>query len=320
MTSSYHKCDQNSGIKKVPLFNGPYISSTALREVAFYEHCKHKNIATYYGHTIVSNDNHIEIHIQLKDYPHSLFDFIATENSNRNREYSFRKIFSGVTRALMYLHKQEILHGDIKPENIALNDDYESVFIDFGGISVRDKDGKYGKSVTTFEYASPEYSDAIYYGKCNDIWALGMTMLFYFVGDYVATFDSLEEVSAYYKRNSGRLPSHVFRRVPYRYRKLILKMLDPEYQERMTIGEVARVLRVTDVDTIAKSGIKDCRSERSVFIESSDQTVLQTLVPLLIDPWGRPPRFDTVEDRAAVVSILTTIKCRMFFMLDRYDE
>lgn len=61
------------------------------------------------------------------------------------------KIFYNITKAIRNLHNLGISHGDIKPENILINDNYEVQIIDFG-LSCLDNCKTFG----TIVYNSPE--------------------------------------------------------------------------------------------------------------------------------------------------------------------
>lgn len=84
-------------------------------------------------------------------------------------------IWRDISSALRYLHSHDIVHNDLKPENIILrsNLDGGAVLCDFGIAT----SGLRTHCGGTPCYISPEflYNER---GRPSDIWALGITMLF----------------------------------------------------------------------------------------------------------------------------------------------
>lgn len=94
------------------------------------------------------------------------------------------KLLHDVAAALEYLHEHDIVHQDIKPDNILLDDNCNFLVTDFG-ISVAstgDSDlssGSYG----TQAYMAPERFSGTPVVKASDIWSLGATAFELATGD-----------------------------------------------------------------------------------------------------------------------------------------
>lgn len=87
------------------------------------------------------------------------------------------RIWLQATAALHYLHNERcILHGDIKPQNVLLSDDHQTVRLcDFGhsrSLNSHDKGGG------THNYVAPEYLLEGGRSAASDVWSLGVTMLY----------------------------------------------------------------------------------------------------------------------------------------------
>ncbi|KAI5172663.1 NUAK family, SNF1-like kinase [Nematocida sp. LUAm3] len=86
-----------------------------------------------------------------------------------------KQIISQLIDALIFLHKKNIAHLDIKPENILLNSNYRIKLIDFGSSKISLKNGSIEAYGGTPQYASPEaISGGIYNGFLSDSWSLGV--------------------------------------------------------------------------------------------------------------------------------------------------
>ncbi|KAI0121333.1 kinase-like domain-containing protein [Xylariales sp. AK1849] len=88
-------------------------------------------------------------------------------------------IWSQMASGLAYLHSMSIIHDDVKPDNIMWSGEHKrSVLIDFGAALLNMPEGYFNPSGTP-SYAPPEFLSQKK-GAKDDIWALGITMLFAF--------------------------------------------------------------------------------------------------------------------------------------------
>ena len=86
------------------------------------------------------------------------------------------KLLLGVSKGLLYLHKNNILHRDIKPKNILIGNDNEAKIIDFGLSKIQRKLDKAFDSYGSLSFMAPEiFSDRGYNDLC-DVWSFGITM------------------------------------------------------------------------------------------------------------------------------------------------
>src|SRR3546814_12958222 len=87
-------------------------------------------------------------------------------------------MFIPMARGLERAHRVGVLHRDIKPPNIIINDDGRSVLIDFG--SARFESGEATSTKVTFHtppYAAIEqYVRTFQQGPWTDIYALGVLL------------------------------------------------------------------------------------------------------------------------------------------------
>ncbi|KAK8885290.1 hypothetical protein M9Y10_040736 [Tritrichomonas musculus] len=87
-----------------------------------------------------------------------------------------KKILTGFLEAIKYLHNNGISHGDIKSENILLDDFYSPKLCDFGFCRLSQFAGDDSKNGTLY-YAAPElFVKGQFDTFKTDIWAIGITL------------------------------------------------------------------------------------------------------------------------------------------------
>ncbi|KAE8187295.1 hypothetical protein CF328_g6962 [Tilletia controversa] len=148
-----------------------------------------------------SNGPVIEVHIH--EQSQSLDEDVA-------REY-FAQILLGIE----YLHSNEIVHRDIKPDNILLTSDRQICkIVDFGvsEIFLKPNEDKLAKSAGTPAFMSPELCTAgtgDVHAMADDIWALGVTLYCMVVGRLPFEKSQIYELFETIKNDEPEYPSHL---------------------------------------------------------------------------------------------------------------
>lgn len=105
-----------------------------------------------------------------------LFDRIV--HKGRFTEHDASLVILQIVEAISYLHQNDIVHRDVKPENVLyLNelDQSNVVLADFGiAKKLLGPDDKLTSSAGSFGYAAPEVVQGMEHGKPCDIWSLGV--------------------------------------------------------------------------------------------------------------------------------------------------
>jgi len=149
-----------------------------LREVEIHSQLNHKNIVKLY----VAWEGHDSFNMLLENASHGdMFDLIynAPFDIRMNKQFIFEKILNPLVDAIYYLHSHDIAHTDIKPENVAFDQDGRLLLLDFG-LAVRLYTDTY-EAIFTQEYRAPEVCNGNV-DKCKidpkklDIWCLGLLL------------------------------------------------------------------------------------------------------------------------------------------------
>ncbi|ORX85195.1 Pkinase-domain-containing protein [Anaeromyces robustus] len=104
-----------------------------------------------------------------------LFDYI--EFNKEIPEEKIKKMFYQICKSIQFLHHNNIVHRDIKDENIIVDEDCNTELIDFGSSSHYNKKQTFDTFCGTIDYASPEVlTGHPYVGPPQDVWALGILL------------------------------------------------------------------------------------------------------------------------------------------------
>jgi len=152
------------------------------------------------------------------------------------------QILSKCCRALDYAHRRGIVHRDVKPDNILIDQQGEPYIMDFGIA----KDREQGLNLTATKatmgtpyYMSPEQAngEVQHVGPLSDVYSLGATMFHLLTGRVPFVGDTLFSLMMQVISNEVEVPSEVARRVlgrkiPQELDVLCLKAMEKEAGRR----------------------------------------------------------------------------------------
>lgn len=153
------------------------------REVGILMNVNHPTIIKFIGYSTTDflEEQNITLIMELATNG-SLQDVIKKlENNYGPADYtntSRQIILIGVARGMKYLHDRNILHRDLKPGNILLDEYFHPLITDFGMSKIAEIGHTYSQTQFggTLQYMAPEIHRGDRYGPEADVYAFGILM------------------------------------------------------------------------------------------------------------------------------------------------
>ena len=103
----------------------------------------------------------------------NLFDLVKSNKFRGMKLSVIKKFAQSIARALSFVHRKKIIHGDLKPENVLLQQYGRTgvKVIDFGSSVYTD--GKLLTYVQSRFYRAPEVILGCHYDTAVDMWSFG---------------------------------------------------------------------------------------------------------------------------------------------------
>ncbi|XP_010116636.1 PREDICTED: PAS domain-containing serine/threonine-protein kinase, partial [Chlamydotis macqueenii] len=161
------------------------------QEIAILLKLQHPNIIKVLD--VFENEHFFQLVMEKHGSGLDLFTFI--DNQPNLDEPLASYIFRQLVSAVGYLHCRNILHRDIKDENIVIAEDFTIKLVDFGSTAYMEPGKLFYTFCGTIEYCSPEVlSGKPYHGPELEMWSLGVTLYTLVFGEN--PFCELEEAMA----------------------------------------------------------------------------------------------------------------------------
>ncbi|RLN39062.1 serine/threonine-protein kinase GRIK1-like [Panicum miliaceum] len=156
---------------------------------------------------------------------------------NGLEEATARNYLRDIIYGLMYLHSHNVIHGDIKPDNLLVTSSGNVKIGDFSVSQVfEDDDDMLWRSPGTPVFTAPECCQgSAYHGRASDTWAVGVTLYCMISGHYPFLGDTLQETYDKIANDPVQIPGDVNPQLA----DLIQRLLCKDPGDRITLQAAA---------------------------------------------------------------------------------
>lgn len=223
-------------ISKVSEFNSVYEDQAVVfREVAILKDLHHKYILRLYD--FYEESDRFLLVLEYAGGKDLLDRVVAKVNYS---EADARDLFQCLVRAVQYIHNHDVVHRDLKLENVLMKSETDDIDIrigDFGlatyciGDLILDQAG-------TPRYIAPEVVRGVPYGKRVDVWALGVILYILLSGQF--PFDEIRRGTLFCKIKAGAytFDHEHWTDVHEEAQDLIRNILQTDPTQRFTLEEI----------------------------------------------------------------------------------
>lgn len=252
--TGYDSADESQKLYAIKIFE----QNTEIfyeKEIAIYEYLSSKFTLEIYNHGTgfisseknsekFSSDNKKLINYIILELAENgeLFDYLYFTKKPFDEKIAC-KIFYSIVKIIEYLHKKNIAHCDIKPENILVNNKFELKIIDFSfSHLLKDKTELINSYQGTKQYCSPEsLKHGLSYDPFkHDIFSLGIVLFILAMGSF--PFFSTSFNDKYYRyivlKRYNSFWSYHKKDISDEFKDLFIKLVQFDPKERIGIEEI----------------------------------------------------------------------------------
>lgn len=206
-----------------------------LREVLIMKMLSHPNIVNLIE---VIDDPNTDNFYMVLEYVEGKWDCEGSGPPGGLGEATARKYLRDIVSGLIYLHSHNIVHLDIKPQNLLVSHDGNVKIADFSVSQAFEGDNdELRRSPGTPVITAPECCLGLTYrGKAADTWAVGVTLYYMVMGCFPFMGETLQDQYDKIVNDPLRLPDDLNPQLQNLLEGLLCK--DPK--QRMTLDAVAQ--------------------------------------------------------------------------------
>lgn len=250
-------------VKEISKVSAKMQISTIKKEVSILQQLEHKNIVNFLGHI----ESEEKLYIMMDLIHGGTLKNLITNRSEKLNENNIRVIFRNLLEAIDYLHSREIVHRDLKLENIMIdnpNDLSTIKLIDFGVSDQTLYDDKtYKDHCGTLIYMAPEQFGGKVYNKSVDIFSCGIILYMLLNNGEHPIYVNGDTKEIYEKKLKNMIITFKNENISIIARNLITKLLHMNPFKRYTVNDALKHPWITlnKLDNIPKSYIEKFNDE-----------------------------------------------------------
>eukprot|EP00039_Didymoeca_costata_P030836 m.31657 g.31657 ORF g.31657 m.31657 type:complete len:613 (+) comp8335_c0_seq1:239-2077(+) len=193
----------------VKIINKSTLADDALsklwREVRIMKQLNHPNIVKLFE--VIDTEDILYLVLEYASGG-EVFDYLVAHGRMREREA--RQKFRQIVSAVEYCHRLNIVHRDLKAENLLLDKDMNIKLADFGFSNYYEEGTKLDTFCGSPPYAAPElFQGKEYDGPEVDIWSLGVILYTLVSGSLPFDGETLKELRERVLRGRYRIPFYL---------------------------------------------------------------------------------------------------------------
>ncbi|KAF9949476.1 hypothetical protein BGZ72_008757, partial [Mortierella alpina] len=208
-------------------------------EVAILKKLHHPNIVKLYEVLDVSTDDSMYMVFEMCEKGVLMPVSLTEKCENVFSDEDCRDVFQQMVLGIEYLHEHDIIHRDIKPDNLLRSEDGTVKIVDFGVSEMFNKKGDdmTKKSAGSPAFMAPElcrHDHGEVSGRATDIWSMGVTLYCIRYGYLPYVSESILEMHKVIREEDYTIPPED----DQRFVDLIKKLLEKDPQKRITIEQL----------------------------------------------------------------------------------
>ncbi|CAB04433.4 non-specific serine/threonine protein kinase [Caenorhabditis elegans] len=214
------------------------------REIQAMEEMNHPNIVKLFE--VVETLTRVHLVIEYASGG-ELYTYV--HERGKLTEGDAKPLFAQIVSAVSHMHSRNIVHRDIKAENVMFSSPNTVKLVDFGFSCLVDREQMLRTFCGSPPYAAPElFQDTSYAGELVDVWALGVLLFFMLIGVTPFKAETVPDMKVLITAGKYQIPDYVSLLAT----ELIKSMLKTDTGQR------------ADIDSVKKHfWMRDCRFTKS---------------------------------------------------------
>ena len=226
-------------------------------------------------------------------------------------------------------HNNQIVHRDIKPQNIMISREGKVKVTDFGIARAASANTMSGNAMGSVHYISPEQAGGKYVDEKSDIYSLGITMFEMLTGKVPFDGESTVSIALMHIQNSVPSVKEYLDNVPISLEKIILKCTQRNANNRypktaLLIADLKRSLVEPDTDFVVMEEVDDDTSTIMITDEERETIPGVVITPKKSDDEDDidvvNPKMDKILTRGGIavgiLAIMLVVALATFYLIE----